>query len=184
MSAFYRLFLGHAMRRMGQLVPPTPPRGAMPALWIQRGKGHGGGYQAKVGRRCLNEAEVLREVAAALPTLSVRAVELADLPFVEQLPLFRAAAVLTGMHGAGYANLIFLPPGAVVAELCPLGYCTQSFERLSARLGLTYLRWTNSIAANAKAGYDTIVDPAQFVGLMRRALAEVRVPTLPVRSEV
>ena len=65
-------------------------------------------------------------------------------------------------------------PASVVAELCPLGYCTQSYTRLSARLGLTYLRWTNSIAENAKPGYDTIVDTNQFVELMRKALGAWR----------
>ena len=57
-----------------------------------------------------------------------------------------------------------------VAELCPLGYCTQSYERISARVGLTYLRWTNTIQANAKEGYDTIVDTKQFVDLMSKAV--------------
>ena len=82
-----------------------------------------------------------------LPRLRFTAVELVELPFAEQLPLFRAAAVFTGMHGAGYSNIIFMPPGGVVAELCPLGYCTRSFERLSARIGLVYMRWTNTIEA-------------------------------------
>ncbi len=77
---------------------------------------------------------------------------------------------MTGMHGAGYANLIFLPPGGVVAELCPLGYCTPSYIRLSKYVGLTYMRWTNGIAENAKAGYDTIVDTKQFVGFMKQAV--------------
>lgn len=72
--------------------------------------------------------------------------------------------------GAGFANLIFLAPGSVVAELCPLGYCTQSYQRISSRVGVTYMRWTNDIAENAKPGYDTIVDPPQFVALMRRAV--------------
>jgi hypothetical protein len=73
------------------------------------------------------------------------------------------------MHGAGYANLIFMQPGGVVAELCPLGYCTDSYQRLSPRIGLTYMRWTNAIAANAHEHYDTVVDPPQFVALMKRA---------------
>ena len=59
--------------------------------------------------------------------------------------------------------------GGVVAELCPLGYCTDSYRRLSGLVGLEYMRWTNSIAANARKGYDTVVDPAQFVALMKRA---------------
>ena len=62
-----------------------------------------------------------------------------------------------------------MQPGGVVAELCPLGYCTDSYQRLSPRIGLTYMRWTNTISQNAKGNYDTVVDPAQFVQLMRRA---------------
>ena len=62
-------------------------------------------------------------------------------------------------------------PGSVVAELCPLGYCTDSFRTLAPRLGLAYLRWTNAIASNAFANYDTVVEPHAFIELMRRALA-------------
>ena len=103
--------------------------------------------------------------------LALRMAELADMPFGDQLAQIRAAAVLTGMHGAGFANMIFMAPGSVVAELCPLGYCTDSFRTLAPRLGLAYLRWTNAIASNAFANYDTVVEPHSFVELMRRALA-------------
>ena len=72
------------------------------------------------------------------------------------------------------ANLIFLKPGSVVAELCPLGYCTNSYERISPLVGLSYVRWTNSIQSNAKANYDTIVDEEQFLTLMRRAVKLLR----------
>lgn len=92
------------------------------------------------------------------------------MPFAKQLPHFRASNVVTGMHGAGYSNIIFLSPGSVVAELCPMGYCTESYRRIAARTDLAYIRWTNSISANAKDGYDTIVDTAQFVTLMGKAL--------------
>lgn len=91
-----------------------------------------------------------------------------------QVSHFRRAAVVTGMHGAGYSNVLFLAPGAVVAELCPLGYCTQSYERMSTRLDLTYLRWTNAIAENAKPGFDTVVDVGQFISLMKKAVGAYR----------
>ena len=138
-------------------------------VWISRGKGLGHGYGKTVGRRCLNEPQLLQAVHTSPLGLTLNSLELADVPFLEQLRHFRRAWLVTGMHGAGYSNIIFLPPRAVVAELCPLGYCTQSYERLSARLDLVYLRWTNSISENAKPGFDTIVDVEQFLGLMRRA---------------
>ena len=130
----------------------------------------GNGYGRTVGRRCLNEREVLASLVEAGVPLSLTSLELSGMPLTEQLPHFRRARVFTGMHGAGYANVLFLAPGSVVAELCPLGYCTQSYERMSARLSLTYLRWTNTIQENAREGFDTVVDPGQFVALMRRAL--------------
>ena len=176
-SAFYRPFLGVAISRAGLRYPEAywaemagGPEGRLEGVWISRGKGLGNGYGRTVGRRCLNEADVLRSLRASDVRLSLSPLELADMPFAEQLPHFRRAAVVTGMHGAGYANIIFMAPGGVVAELCPLGYCTQSFSRISERVGLTYMRWTNSIEENSKPGYDTIVDTKQFTSLMRKAV--------------
>ena len=181
-SAFYRQFVNLALERAGLLYLPSPYAlatqrpggnrgdGRREGLWISRGKGLGRGYGQTVGRRCLNEKELLASLAVSNVSLRLTALELADVSFAVQIAHFRNAAVLTGMHGAGYANLIFLPPGAVVAELCPLGYCTPSYERLSQRLALVYMRWTNTHPHNAKAGYDTIVDVGEFHNLMHRAV--------------
>jgi len=173
-SPFYRAAMSVVLAELGQLRSRhTLDLEGIPALWIRRGKGHGRGYSAKVGRRCLNERELLAAITKAnsYPGLTMTAVELAELPFKEQVPLFRRSGVFTGMHGAGYANIIFLQPGSVVAELCPMGYCTQSYEHMSERVDLRYLRWTNTHAENAKADYDTIVDIDEFVALMQRAVA-------------
>ena len=113
-SPFYRAFLGLSLARLGQLEPSTAaatPAHWLRALWISRGKGHGGAYGSTVARRCLNE-DALRAAAARAAAqdeargeraVRLSAVELADLPFTQQLPLFRSAAILTGMHGAGCA---------------------------------------------------------------------------------
>lgn len=177
-SAWYRTFLSFSLARMGVLYLPSRPEAApgrpaprLPGLWISRGKGHGGAYGKQVARRCLNEPALLEALEASGLRLALRMAELADMPFGDQLAQIRAAAVLTGMHGAGFANMIFMAPGSVVAELCPLGYCTDSFRTLAPRLGLAYLRWTNAIASNAFANYDTVVEPHAFVELMRSALA-------------
>ena len=172
-SAFYRPFLSVALSYHGLLYLPPPPTSARPShrgLWISRGKGLGNGYGKTVGRRCLNEEEVLNALHHSEVRVRLTPLELSGMPFVEQLRHFRSVTLLTGMHGAGYANIIFLPVGAVVAELCPLGYCTESYRRLSLRLGVQYMRWTNNIAENARDGYDTIVDTQQFNGLMAKAV--------------
>ena len=60
-------------------------------LWIRRGKGHGGGYASKVGRRCLNEGALLASVKRHLGhRLLVDALELADVPFALQMCVQRA----------------------------------------------------------------------------------------------
>mgnify|MGYP007078087515 CR=1 FL=1 len=70
-SAFYRVFLSHALRRLGHLVPPPLDGRALPALWIRRGKGVGGGYSLRVGRRCLNEEELLQARTGGLVGVGV-----------------------------------------------------------------------------------------------------------------
>jgi len=124
-SPFYRAFLGLSLARLGQLEPTAAAAAAKPAhwlraLWISRGKGHGGAYGSTVARRCLNE-DALRAAAARAAAqdeargeraVRLSAVELADLPFTQQLPLFRSAAILTGMHGAGCAPPASPPRGA------------------------------------------------------------------------
>ena len=181
-SAFYRVLLNTAVsipRSLAQHVSGSAARAV--GLWISRGRGLGNGYGNKVGRRCLNEAEVLQSIRDSDVKITLTSLELSGMPFAEQLSHFRKSNVMTGMHGAGYANLIFLKPGGVVAELCPLGYCTPSYIRLSKYVGLSYIRWTNSIAENAKAGYDTIVDTKQFVGLMKQAVRAWRKGPASVR---
>ena len=131
-SPFYRAFLGLSLARLGQLEPTAAAAAAKPAhwlraLWISRGKGHGGAYGSTVARRCLNE-DALRAAAARAAAqdeargeraVRLSAVELADLPFTQQLPLFRSAAILTGMHGAGCAPPATPPRGACTPRQLP-----------------------------------------------------------------
>ena len=132
MSPFYRAFLGLSLARLGQL-QPAPADNARPrqlrALWISRGKGHGGAYGSRVARRCLNEEAIqaaaqkaaAHDEARGEVAVHLRPVELADVPFAQQLPLFRSAAILTGMHGAGCA-----PPRADDSRPARLHGCTAA----------------------------------------------------------
>ena len=71
----------------------------------------------------------------------------------------------------------------MVAELCPLGYCTESYRRMAPQLGLTYLRWTNTIQSNA-VGADTVVDVPSFLSLMRNAVRVWKAPSTPMTVHV
>ena len=178
LSAVYRPFLRVALAIHGLLYLPPPGGGGggespssrvFRGVWISRGKGLGRGYGKTVGRRCLNEDEVLGALHISTVGVHLTPLELAGMPFAEQLPHFRSASVMTGMHGAGYANLIFLPVGSVVAELCPLGYCTQSYQRLSPPRDHVHAM-DQPDPREREEGYDTIVDTGQFISLMASAV--------------
>jgi hypothetical protein len=64
-------------------------------------------------RRVVNEPEVV----ALLQEFGFETVRLAELAFERQMQLFAEAAVVLGPHGAGFANLVFTPPGAQVLVL-------------------------------------------------------------------
>ncbi len=61
-------------------------------------------------RRVINEEAVL----VALRPLGFRAVRLEELPFSEQVNLFRSAEIVVAPHGAGLANILFSPHATVV----------------------------------------------------------------------
>lgn len=61
-----------------------------------------------------------------------------------QVKLFSQARVLVGVHGAGLANMLYMPKNAAVMELCPYandGRCLLGggpFSRLSSVLSHNY----------------------------------------------
>ena len=85
-SAFYRGLLGSVLERSNLLTLPRAPSAharhatPLPAVWISRGKGHGGAYGKTVGRRCLNEPGVFDALARSDVPLSLTPLELADVP--------------------------------------------------------------------------------------------------------
>ena len=42
---------------------------------------------------------------------------LSDLSFIDQTKLFYNASEIVGLHGAGFANLVFCKPGTKILEL-------------------------------------------------------------------
>ena len=64
-------------------------------------------------RKILNEEEVknfLKKRGFSILTLS-------DLSFIDQTKLFYNASEIVGLHGAGFANLVFCKPGTKILEL-------------------------------------------------------------------
>ena len=88
-------------------------------------------------RRCLNEDELvepLKEIGFSTYTLET-------LTFEQQIKLFRSSEVITGLHGAGFAWLIFCLPGTIFVEIqnphsgIPKGH----YKDISKKCDITYI---------------------------------------------
>lgn len=62
------------------------------------------------------------------------------LTFDEQVGVFQRAAVVVGAHGAGLANAVFMPTGALLVELFHMENANPCFELLAETAGLRYVR--------------------------------------------
>lgn len=86
-------------------------------------------------REIEDEPGLLRSLRAALPKAEVESVQLAGLPFLEQVRLFNDADAVIGVDGAGLSNLIYAKPGAVVIDLQP---AKGDLGLLPAKCGMNY----------------------------------------------
>lgn len=63
-------------------------------------------------------------------------------PFLQQVVAFAQATTMVGLHGAGLANMLFMPAGSHVYECIPAGYFQTNlaihYRRLANHLGLVY----------------------------------------------
>jgi len=84
-------------------------------------------------RRLANEAEV----EDVLARFGFQAVRLEELTFEQQVRLFHGASIVTGVHGAGFTNLLFSGP-AQVLEYFPAGVFKPLFFGLCTSLGHSY----------------------------------------------
>lgn len=107
----------------------------------------------------------IADVAAPLRDIgTVDVVDFAALPPGDQVDLAARTTVLVGQHGAGLANVVWMPAGSAVVEILP-PVATRSiplFRALSLALGLEH-------RAVLQAGPHAPVDPAR----VRSAVADV-----------
>jgi len=66
-------------------------------------------------RKILNEAELI----VLLKKLNFQIITLSKMNIFDQISLFKKAKVITGYHGAGFANLVFCSPKTKVIEIHP-----------------------------------------------------------------
>ncbi|VAH71048.1 unnamed protein product [Triticum turgidum subsp. durum] len=109
--------------------------------------------------------------------------------------LVNSCDVLVGVHGAGLTNLVFLPPGAVVVQVVPLGgleaMARDDFGEPAADMGLGYVQYGIAVGESTLAelyprdrrvlrdlalrsaylvSQNVTLDVARFSGALSRAL--------------
>ena len=143
-----------------RILPQADPAGrSVTRLYISRRKaGH---------RRLLNEPEVVD----LLGEYGFTPIELEDLPFRDQVSLFRAARIVIAPHGGGLANLVFSPPGATVIELFPAANI-DLYYRLSTQLRLDYRYVKSGDGSGDAMGSESYrIDPADLKVAVEAVLA-------------
>ena len=60
------------------------------------------------------------------------------MPVIEQIKLFSSAAMIIGLHGAGFTNLYFAPKNVKIFEIYHEFYHEPSYRILAANNNLNY----------------------------------------------
>lgn len=95
------------------------------------------------GRYLENEEKLIYELAL----IGVRAVELDELNFNEQVSLFNNAKLVIGISGAGLANIIFMEKSENIIELIPKDEVKWHFITLAVYRSLNYKHfYLNSVS--------------------------------------
>lgn len=83
-------------------------------------------------RRLTNEDDILTDLRA----YDIESVVTAGMSLKEQFRLFQQTTLLVTTHGAGMANLLFMPKGAHIIEIAPKHFGNCTFAWMSASFGL------------------------------------------------
>jgi capsular polysaccharide biosynthesis protein len=106
-------------------------------------------YLSRTGTRPVREDKELR---ALLEQYGFRTLEPGDIPFREQIGLFRAASAVVAPHGAALTNILFAPKECRVLELFASRGGGDVYEVLATALGQDYTALRDSGAAPPFAG--------------------------------
>jgi hypothetical protein len=133
------------------------------------------GHPQIYGRRLLNEAEIAG-IASAQGFEIIRNEELS---FERQVALFSEASVITGPHGAGFANMVFAPRQAKIVEMIGPRYAREQrggsvpFVEFASILGQNFVRIIGRSDEHVPVhlnhlSYETYtVDPEEFRNAIR-----------------
>ncbi len=96
-------------------------------LFIHRGAGAAGRF-----------VENADEAYARVVAMGGIVVELEKFSILEQISLFSHARIVAGLHGAGFANIVFAQPGALVFEMHSEAEVKSVYVTMARSLGLRY----------------------------------------------
>jgi capsular polysaccharide biosynthesis protein len=137
-------------RLVGDIEGETPAR-----LYISREKCH---Y-----RKLRNEAEIWPE----LEKHGFEKVFLEDLTLEQQIQKLQSADVVLGVHGAGFANVLFCRPGTRIIEIQDPEDPNPHFYALAALLGLDYCLLIGDVDPAAESHFrDISVSQSALAGLL------------------
>lgn len=64
--------------------------------------------------------------------------QLENMSWTDQVNAFASASTIAGLHGAGFANIIFAPCTCSVHEIFPPSYRNDCYARLAETFGMDY----------------------------------------------
>ncbi|KAI7471672.1 hypothetical protein KC351_g12029 [Hortaea werneckii] len=89
-------------------------------------------------RRLLHTDALFDAFQARYPEITMNLVDYGTLDFKAQLELDQATDILVGVHGAGLAHGMFLPPSSTIAQILPPTMDHYGFENMARFLGHEY----------------------------------------------
>ena len=78
------------------------------------------------------------EVKNYLSSMGFEIVRLSDYSFKDQVLIFNSAETIIGLHGAGFANIVFSKPNTKIVELKIKSHVGQEIENLAKSNNLSY----------------------------------------------
>lgn len=130
----------------------------------------------RLGTRKLLDAE--EHIAAlrqryANSHASIHLVDLAALPFQEQIRIVRNSDVLAGVHGAGLTHGLWMRERSVMVEILPEHFKHKGFRNLAGALGHSYFSTHGSLVEPGEGDWqqdDVLIDHDKFHEVMDIAI--------------
>jgi hypothetical protein len=105
------------------------------------------------------------DVQKVLSEFGFETVVMSQLTLEEQIQVFRQAEIVVGSHGAAFAHLAFIEPGAIFIEFFELGHCNRCFYRMASLKNLKY-----GFIVGKRDGFGFYVDTSQLRSILEKAL--------------